>query len=179
MRRNVKMSNYFEQRRAQLFAEDAIDTTIDTIKEWKPFSFTQVITNVDLDPQTRTQVAQLFFDLGFILPQDLAHAVYLCGLYSEWSTANLIVEHAHEMTPKPDGFGWRTLRKCIGNWDLFRDRKQLKELCIKIMKLDAKAMPQLNKWAMEYAKSMGRTVKGYCDLCAGDSQKFAMMYSTF
>ena len=132
---------------------------------------------MDLDAETKTKVARTFFDLQFIQSDEIPHAIYVCGLYGEWALATFIAEHSVDATPKVEGFGWRTLRKLIGNWDLFRDRKQLKDLCLLIMKLDAKAMQQLNRWATQQAKRMGRVVKGYCDLCVGDSQKFAMMYS--
>ena len=180
LQRSYMRTNYFEQRRDELFSAENVDETLELIREWKSYSFVQILQDVDLDTETKSKVVHLFFDLQFIQSEEIPHAIYVCALYGEWSLATFIAETSVSSGvggTGGSGFGWKTLRKLIGNWDLFRDRKQLKELSLLIMKLDPKAMIQLNRWATQQAKNMGRVIKGYCDLCVGDSQKFAMMYS--
>ncbi len=174
---SVVQSNtkYFETRLEELFSPEELQQTVEFMKEWKPSTFSNIITNVDIDDETKHFVGELFFVLGWI--DDLSHAVLLCALHNQFTLASLIVTHQQQHKPKCEGFGWKTLRKCLGNWDLCRDRKKLKELCLHIMTLDVKAMSTLNTWAIQHAKEQHRIIKGYCDFLNGDAKKFAMMYS--
>lgn len=171
----IQMS-WYDQKRQDMFGLEQLQDTIAFLQEWKQVDFITMMNNVDLDSETKQDLGEKYFIIGWI--HDLSEAVLVSALQGEWNFAKLLIEHQEWYQPAVQGFGWKTLRMLIGNWDNFRDRKLLKELCIFVMQKDAKAMPQLNKWAIHQAKKWNRgVVKGYCDLCVGDSKQFAMMYS--
>ena len=152
--------------------EKVIDASL--IAEYRCWDVANIINDIDIDPETKSSLVYAFWKLGWIPDTELSHVILIAACNNEWELARTIVGF------KPGMKHWGTLRKLIGNWDRFRDRRQLKELCMFVMKADPTAMPSLNKWAVEYAKRLdGRVIKGYCDLCLGDSKTFAMMHSDF
>ena len=153
---------------------DQVEDTLTLIREYRNVELEDVLSNVDIDSDTKLQVIDLFWVLEWIT--DLPHIVYVCALYNEWKKAQQIIQETYEFA-RSSSFGWKVLRKMLGNWNVFRDRKQLKDLCLSIIQKDPKAMSSLNRWATEQAKKFGIVAKGYCDLCVGDSKMFAMMYS--
>jgi hypothetical protein len=171
-REEISIEDIFAQMLAQkklvLFNSENLNSTLDILKQYRSHSELDIITNIDLESETKEKILELFYVLGWI--NDIHHTIYVAALNNEWEIAKNVSrwESKH----------WSTLKKLIGNWDFFRNRRQLKDLCLHLINLDPKAMPTLNKWAIDHAKELKRVIKGYCDLCiSGEGKMFAMQYS--
>jgi myosin heavy subunit len=130
-----------------------------------------IITNVDLDAETKQSTIEVWLSFGWLAQEEqIVHLIYLCALNNDWSfAASLLPKVKHNLH--------LLLRKLLGNWDRFKDRRQLKHLCVDAMKQDTTAILKLNKWAKDQAKQYKMIVKGYCDFLKGESQIFAMQHS--
>ncbi len=129
----------------------------------------EILRDVDLDVDTKREVMEVFKQLDWI--DDAAQCVLDASLCNHLELAKDIVNF---MSCKDH---WKVLRKLIGNWNSFRNRRAVRDLCVHIISLNPKAMPTLNEWAKQQGKERGRCFKGYCDLCQGDNKQFAMQYS--
>ena len=113
----------------------------------------------------------MWLTFGWLADEEqIVHLIYLCALNNDWSFATSLL-------PKVKHNLHLLLRKLLGNWDRFKDRRQLKHLCVEAMKQDTTAILKLNKWAKDQAKQYKMIVKGYCDFLKGESQIFAMQHS--
>ena len=136
------------------FQKENLQDTIDLIKTYRNESIENVISNVDLASEEKVRITSFFNVMGWI--EDSQQVILLAALNNEWDICNNLMETLPSK--------WKLLRKLFGNWEQIRDKRQLKEMCLKIFKDEPKAIVTLNKWAIEYAKGFNLLVKGYCDL---------------
>jgi hypothetical protein len=142
--------------------------------EYRKYDLSYILSCLDLDSDSKQLLVELFHKLNWITSdEEYAHLVFIAALYNEWEIAKFILE----LIQPSQKVHWIILRKLIANWSRFRDRRQLREMCIKVMQADPKAMPTLNEWARNKGKEQNIIIKGYCDLCQGESKVFAMSYS--
>ena len=161
----------FEKKCVQ--SEDKVTLSSDEyalLSEYRKQNLVDILKNLDIDSETKMSISQLWIKLSWI--EDSTYTAFIAAVHNEWNIAYLLVDAKDNQL-----VNWKLLRMLLGNWGQFRDRRQLKELCIHIMQQDEKAMPKLNQWAIDFGKAQGKVFKGYCDLCSGDNKAFAMQYS--
>ena len=149
------------------FQKENLQDTIDLIKTYRNQSIENVISNVDLPSEEKVRITSFFNVMGWI--EELQQVILLAALNNEWEICNTLLVNLPSK--------WKLLRKLFGNWEQIRDKRQLKEMCLKIFKDEPKAVVTLNKWAIEYAKGFNLLVKGYCDLCCQDAKIFILQNS--
>jgi hypothetical protein len=181
----LNLAKQSQARAKELFSSSCVasqkatiftDENIEFMKLYRHLSFSQIVADVDLEIETKQTLFTLFLVLGWIPESDIISTIFDCAINNEYQLAQTLLQFCYSQGQLSKQ-GWKLLRKFLGNFDRFQDRKQLKELCILLMQLDPTSMPTLNKWAKEIGKQLGTVCKGYCDLLNGNSKQFAMLYS--
>ncbi len=149
------------------FNKENLQETVELINTYKNVSIQSVISNVDLSSEEKVKITNFYDVMRWI--EDVQDVILISVMNNEWEIAHNLLD---KTTTK-----WRLLRKLFGNWEQIRDKRQLKEYCLRIFKEDPKAIVTLNKWTIEHAKQYNLLVKGYCDLCCQDAKIFILQNS--
>ena len=152
------------------FEPDQLAQTLEWLREYRSWTVRDVLSHTDLDSDTKQHLVRLWVNCGF--DTDKSHVAFLCAKYNEW---DLAVELSETLSTSTERFA--LLHKLIGNWDVFRDRRQLKVLCSTIITTDPKSMSKLHEYAQQQGRLYERIVVGYHDWCRGEAKVFVMKNS--